>query len=67
MIGKEKKSVLRIFLEQFADFLVLILIAASVISAFLGDVESALVIGIVITINANLRNGSASESGKIFE
>lgn len=54
LVEKEKKSVVRIFLEQFADFLVLILIAASVISAFLGDVESALVIGIVITINAIL-------------
>ncbi|KAB1434453.1 cation-translocating P-type ATPase [Candidatus Galacturonibacter soehngenii] len=54
LVEKEKKSVIQIFLEQFADFLVLILIAASVISAFLGDVESALVIGIVITINAIL-------------
>ncbi|WP_099469089.1 cation-translocating P-type ATPase [Konateibacter massiliensis] len=54
LVEKEKKSVVRIFLEQFADFLVIILIVASIISAFLGDVESALVIGIVITINAIL-------------
>ena len=31
--GGEKKSVLRIFLEQFKDFLVIILIAAAVVSA----------------------------------
>lgn len=54
LVEKEKKSIVKIFIEQFADFLVIILIAASVISAFLGDVESALVIGIVITINAIL-------------
>lgn len=54
LVEKEKKSIFRVFIEQFADFLVLILIAASIISAFLGDVESALVIGIVITINAIL-------------
>ncbi|RDY32136.1 cation-translocating P-type ATPase [Lachnotalea glycerini] len=54
LIEKKKKSVLCIFLEQFKDFLVLILIAASVISAILGDIESAIVIGVVITINAIL-------------
>ena len=49
-----KKSVLRIFLEQFADFLVIILILAAVVSAVLGDVESAVVILAVITMNAVL-------------
>ena len=39
-----RKSVLRIFLEQFADFLVIILILAAVVSAILGDVESMAVI-----------------------
>ena len=49
-----KKSVLRIFLEQFADFLVIILILAAVVSAILGDVESTVVILAVITLNAIL-------------
>ena len=49
-----RKSVLRIFLEQFADFLVIILILAAVISAMLDDVESAVVILAVITMNAIL-------------
>ena len=48
------KSVLRIFLEQFRDVLVLILILAAAISAFLGDWESAVVILAVITLNAVL-------------
>ena len=50
----KKKSILQIFLEQYKDFLVLILIVSAVISGILGDVESAAVIVIVITINAIL-------------
>ena len=50
----KKKSVIRIFFEQFKDFLVIILIAAAVISGFLDDLESAVVILVVITINALL-------------
>ncbi|MDO4746102.1 MAG: cation-translocating P-type ATPase [Bacillota bacterium] len=50
----KKKSTLRIFLEQFRDFLVIILIIAAVVSGAMGDVESTLVILIVITINAIL-------------
>lgn len=49
-----KKNCFLIFLEQYKDFLVLILIAAAVISAILGDVESAAVIFVVITVNAIL-------------
>ena len=50
----KKKSVLRIFLEQFKDFLVIILIVSAVISGILGDAESAIVIFVVITMNAVL-------------
>lgn len=50
----KKKSTARIFLEQFEDFLVIILIIAAIVSGFLGDAESAVVIFVVITINAIL-------------
>ncbi len=50
----KKKSPLVIFLEQYKDFLVIILIIAAVISGILGDIESAIVIFVVITINAIL-------------
>lgn len=50
----KKKGILQIFGEQYKDFLVLILIASAVISGILGDVESAAVIMIVITMNAVL-------------
>ena len=50
----KKKSPLMIFLEQYKDFLVIILIIAAVISGILGDIESSIVIFGVITINAIL-------------
>ncbi len=49
-----KKNVFRVFLEQFKDFLVLILILAAVVSMAMGDGESAVVILAVITMNAIL-------------
>ena len=49
-----RKSTLRIFLEQFADFIVIILILAAIVSAFTGEVESTIVILAVITMNAIL-------------
>lgn len=50
----KQKSTLQVFLEQFKDFLVIILIAAAVTSAILGKLESSIVIMIVISINAIL-------------
>lgn len=54
LAGEKKKSVFLIFLEQFKDFLVIILIAAAIISAILNDIESTIVILAVITMNAIL-------------
>lgn len=55
VIAEEKpKSIFRVFLEQFADLLVVILIVASVISMLTGNAESAIVILVVITMNAIL-------------
>ncbi len=54
LLEGRKKSAVRIFLEQFADFLVIILIIAAIVSGALGDAESAIVILVVITINAIL-------------
>ena len=54
LVEGKKKSTIQIFLEQFKDFLVIILIVAAVVSGILGDAERAIVILIVITINAIL-------------
>lgn len=51
---KKKKSTLTIFLEQFKDLLVLILIVAALISMVTGNVESTVVIITVLILNAIL-------------
>lgn len=51
---EKQKSVLQIFLSQFADFLVVILIAAAIISMVSGNMESTIVILSVIILNAIL-------------
>lgn len=50
----KKNNPFILFLEQYKDFLVIILIIAAIISGVLGDIESAIVIFVVITINAIL-------------
>src|ERR1041384_5361667 len=50
----KRKSTFQVFMEQFKDFLVIILIVAAVISAFLGEIESTIVILVVIILNAIL-------------
>ncbi len=50
----KKKSALQIFLEQFQDLLVIILIVAAVISMVSGNPESTVVIFAVIILNAIL-------------
>ena len=50
----KKKSILQVFLEQFKDLLVIILMAAACISAASGNVESTIVIFAVLILNAIL-------------
>ena len=51
---EKKKSVLQVFFSQFADLLVVILLVAAGISMFSGNVESTIVILLVLIMNAVL-------------
>ena len=50
----KKITPLEIFLRQFKSFLVIILLIATAISAFLGELNDALVIAIIVLLNAVL-------------
>lgn len=50
----KKKSPVLIFLAQFSDFLVWVLIGATIISGFIGDKADAITILIIVIVNAIL-------------
>lgn len=50
----KRKTTLQVFLSQFCDLLVIILIVAAVVSAFSDNVESTIVILLVLIMNAVL-------------
>ncbi|MBN2871134.1 MAG: HAD-IC family P-type ATPase, partial [Campylobacterales bacterium] len=49
---KKRKSPLGMFLDQFRDFMILVLIAAAVIAGFIGDPSDAIAIVIIVVLNA---------------
>lgn len=51
---KSKASPVKIFLSQFNDFMVWVLIGATVISGFMGDTADAITILIIVIVNAFL-------------
>lgn len=65
LIEGKKKTTLQVFLEQFKDLMVIILIIATVISAFTGELESTLVIVAVLILNAILGTVQHIKAGKI--
>ena len=56
----KKKTVFGIFLAQFADFMIWVLIAAALISGFLGEWVDAAIIAVVVLLNAVM--GTVQES-----
>ncbi|TCW41994.1 Ca2+-transporting ATPase [Thermohydrogenium kirishiense] len=51
---KKKRTVLSMLLDQFKDYMVIILIIASIVSLFLGEITDAVIILFIILLNAFL-------------
>jgi Ca2+-transporting ATPase len=49
---KKAKSPVIMFLDQFRDFMILILIAAAVISGFIGELSDTIAIVVIVVLNA---------------
>ncbi len=54
LVEASRRTILQMFIDQFKEFLVLILIIAAVLSVFFGELMDAIVIGIILVINAVL-------------
>lgn len=63
----KKKTALQVFLSQFADLLVIILIVAAIISLCSGNIESTMVIFAVIILNAILGTAQHIKAEKSLE
>lgn len=49
---KKKKTLLMMFLDQFKDFMILVLIAAAIISSIIGDAADTIAIIVIVALNA---------------
>lgn len=50
--GKKKKSAWKIFLEQFKNFMIVVLVAAAIISGIAGDLVDTIIILVIVLLNA---------------
>lgn len=64
---KEKKNLIEIFVEQFKDLLVIILILSALISAATGNMESTAVIIVVLILNAILGTVQTTKAQQSLE
>jgi magnesium-transporting ATPase (P-type) len=67
LVGKEGITIWQMLIEQFKDFLVLILIGASFVSAIIGEITDAAVIILIVVLNATLGVIQESKANKASE
>lgn len=64
---KKQTTVLQMFLEQFKDYMILILMVASIVSIFIGEVTDAVVILAIVVLNACFGVYQEYRAGKALE
>lgn len=64
---KEGDSIFKMFLDQLKDYMVMILIIASVVSIFVGEVTDSIIIIAIVIINAVLGVYQEYSAGKALE
>lgn len=64
---KKKKSALSLFLDQFKDFMILVLIAAAVIAGVAGDLTDTIIILVIVMLNAVVGFVQEYNAGKAME
>ncbi|MBD7912117.1 calcium-translocating P-type ATPase, PMCA-type [Clostridium cibarium] len=67
LAGKKKKTLFALFLAQINDAMIYILIAAAIISGFMGEISDSIIILIVILINAIIGVVQESKAEKALE
>jgi len=65
--GKKKKTILKMLLHQFTDTMIVILMVASVISGFLGDITDTIIILSILILNAILGFSQEYKAEKVME
>jgi Ca2+-transporting ATPase len=61
------RSMLALFLAQFADFMILVLLAAAVVSGLIGDLTDTLVIVAIVLLNAAIGFGQEFRAAKAMQ
>ena len=67
LLEKKKKPVWLLFLKQFNDFMILLLIVAAVISGLIGDVGDTVVILVIVLLNAVIGFVQEYRAGKAMD
>ena len=52
LLEKPRRSLLRMLFDQFADFMILVLIGAALISGMIGDIKDTVAIIVIVVLNA---------------
>ncbi len=54
LVERKKKTAFAMFLDQFADFMIIVLLSAAVVSGAIGEVSDAVAIIVIVLLNAIL-------------